>query len=303
MKALYLAVLMIVVACSGPSPTPTFVGTSTPVSSPTPFVDTTSLPSLVIAPIPLSLLSYDRDDWRHWIDADGDCQNARHEVLIEEFVAPVTFANSQECTVATGLWEAPFTGFDILLAGDLDVDHMVPLANAHRSGGRAWDDEKKKAFANELSYPGHLVAVTASASRSKGARGPDEWRPRDEAYWCQYAVDWITIKFTWELAATATEWEALLEMLGTCPEDVTIEGGGITTEIAPTATSPAWPPSIESGREVGYDPFGPDRNCGDFDNWQEAQRFYEAAGGPTTNRHRLDADRDGIACESLPGAP
>ena len=52
-----------------------------------------------------------------------------------------------------------------------------------------------------------------------------------------------------------------------------------------------------------YDPFGPDRNCGDFASWQEAQAFYEAAGGPTTDLHRLDGDRDGIACESLLGAP
>ena len=50
----------------------------------------------------------------------------------------------------------------------------------------------------------------------------------------------------------------------------------------------------------GYDPFGEDRNCGDFDNQRDAQEFYEAAGGPETDRHRLDGDRDGVACESLP---
>ena len=52
-----------------------------------------------------------------------------------------------------------------------------------------------------------------------------------------------------------------------------------------------------------YDPRGPDRDCEDFGTWQEAQAFYEAAGGPDEDRHRLDTDRDGIACESLPGAP
>lgn len=51
---------------------------------------------------------------------------------------------------------------------------------------------------------------------------------------------------------------------------------------------------------VAYDPKGPDRDCSDFDSRKEAQAFYEAAGGPVKDPHRLDPDRDGIACESLP---
>ena len=50
-------------------------------------------------------------------------------------------------------------------------------------------------------------------------------------------------------------------------------------------------------------PAGPDRNCSDFARWAEAQAFYEAAGGPNADPHRLDRDRDGVACQSLPGAP
>ena len=63
----------------------------------------------------------------------------------------------------------------------------------------------------------------------------------------------------------------------------------------PTATVVAF--------DTKYDPAGPDRNCSDFDTWSEAQAFYKAAGGPETDRHGLDSDRDGIACETLPGAP
>lgn len=46
-----------------------------------------------------------------------------------------------------------------------------------------------------------------------------------------------------------------------------------------------------------------DRNCDDFEDWEEAQAFYEAEGGPESDPHGLDADDDGIACESFPGAP
>ena len=49
-----------------------------------------------------------------------------------------------------------------------------------------------------------------------------------------------------------------------------------------------------------YDPFGPDRNCGDFKTHDEAQEFFIAAGGPDSDPHGLDRDHDGIACEDLP---
>lgn len=43
-----------------------------------------------------------------------------------------------------------------------------------------------------------------------------------------------------------------------------------------------------------------DRDCGDFGTQQEAQDFFLSAGGPGSDPHRLDADGDGSACDSLP---
>ena len=115
----------------------------------------------------------------------------------------------------SGQWLAPYSGTVVAVPGDLDVDHMVPLANAHRSGARQWSSERKRQYANYLDDPNHLVAVKARANRSKGARGPDDWKPPDPSYWCEYAVDWITIKFSWDLTATPEEFAALEEMLET----------------------------------------------------------------------------------------
>ncbi|ALX47772.1 thermonuclease family protein [Lentibacillus amyloliquefaciens] len=59
--------------------------------------------------------------------------------------------------------------------------------------------------------------------------------------------------------------------------------------------------SDDSSPVSGYAPNGPDRDCSDFDTQQAAQAFFEAAGGPEADQHRLDgSDNDGRVCESLP---
>ena len=51
---------------------------------------------------------YDRDDWGGWIDADGDCQNTRAEILIRDSQVPPTL---EGCRVVAGLWELPYRRF------------------------------------------------------------------------------------------------------------------------------------------------------------------------------------------------
>lgn len=42
-----------------------------------------------------------------------------------------------------------------------------------------------------------------------------------------------------------------------------------------------------------------DRDCADFKNHRQAQRYFKQHGGPKHDPSRLDADHDGIACEDL----
>lgn len=153
---------------------------------------------------------YDRKAWKHWTDEDGDCQDTRQEVLIEESEIPVTFKDTRECKVATGRWTCPYTGEVFTDPRKLDVDHMVPLGAAHAAGGHAWAPGRRQAFANELGVAHHLIAVKASANRSKGKKGPEEWLPPNASYVCEYVRTWGDIKVQWELAVTAGE-KALLE--------------------------------------------------------------------------------------------
>lgn len=119
----------------------------------------------------------------------------RNEVLLAENPGDATHRSVRRCRVASGQWFAPYSGTVVTVPGDLDIYHTLPLANAHKSGAWQWSPERKRLYANYLDDPSHLIAVTASANCSKGAKGPDEWRPPDGSYWCPYAVNWITVKF------------------------------------------------------------------------------------------------------------
>jgi len=185
----------------------------------------THLPKATFTPIPqvsntsiiqIDIPEYNRSDWKHWIDEDRDCQNTRHEVLIDESIGEIKFKDDKECQVLEGIWSDPFTGNEFNDASSLDIDHMVPLKNAHISGGWAWGKSKKSSYANSLSNTNHLIAVSLSANRSKGARAPDEWKPTNREYWCEYANIWIEIKTNWGLTITQAESNALNEMLNTC---------------------------------------------------------------------------------------
>ena len=181
---------------------------------------------------------YDRGEWKHWLDEDGDCQDARQETLIAEADGALAYETEEQCRVESGRWVDPYTLEVFEDPGDLDVDHVVPLANAHRSGGWAWSRERKVAYANDLDFDGHLAAVDRSANRSKGSMGPEDWRPPNQGHWCDYAMDWLKIKDKWELTATDREWIALREMLDTCEEEVHVD---IISRIMPTYLRPRQP--------------------------------------------------------------
>ncbi len=66
------------------------------------------------------------------------------------------------------------------------------------------------------------------------------------------------------------------------------------------STAPDGGDQAPAGLTLRYDPHGPNRDCGDFATQAGAQAFFEAAGGPARDPHRLDHDHDGVACESLP---
>lgn len=160
---------------------------------------------------------YDREAWRHWLDADGDCQDARQEVLAAESLEPVRW-DAEGCDVVSGLWRDVYTGETFRDPRALDVDHMVPLAEAYRSGGRDWSTERRGAYANDLEDSRSLIAVSASANRSKGDQGPEEWLPPDAAHRCIYVANWVAVKVRWSLSMDESERVTVGNILTGCAE-------------------------------------------------------------------------------------
>ncbi|MDX2407342.1 HNH endonuclease family protein [Streptomyces microflavus] len=161
---------------------------------------------------------YERDTFKHWTDEDQDGCPTRAEVLIEE--ATTEPEQGERCTLTGGAWTSAYDGVEVTDAKRLDIDHMVPLAEAWDSGAHAWSDERRQAYANDLTAPRSLIAVTAKTNRSKGDKDPADWLPPATNAHCTYAADWTATKLRWQLNADNAERTALLNLADQCPDTV-----------------------------------------------------------------------------------
>lgn len=167
---------------------------------------------------------YERDAFGSaWADVDGNGCNQRDDVLLRDAVpGTVTVAPQGACPhdVLAGTWVDPYTGAELVMddlkdlaqAQAVQIDHVVPLAEAWRSGADAWTAQRRREFANDLRA---LLAVDGPTNMGKGDDDPAAWRPR-ASYQCAYATRWIDVKHRWGLGADDSERRALAEMLEEC---------------------------------------------------------------------------------------
>lgn len=177
------------------------------------------LARLDVAPESDQGVDYDRDQYMSggWGLTDRDRCNVRELVLIAE--AESISEVNQDCRPLDGAWYSWYDGVRLHDPSQVDIDHMVPLHEAHLSGAAVWSAERKEAFANDTEHPAALTAVSRESNRDKGAGDPGDWKPSLRSEWCRYALDWIAVKVKWSLTADEDEVEALREMLNTCPAD------------------------------------------------------------------------------------
>lgn len=152
---------------------------------------------------------YFRDQFPTWRSTGHGC-TMRDTVLID---TGSDVRTNKRCTVQSGTWHSAYDGVDVHSPRQLDMDHLVPLAEAYRSGANQWNAQQREQFAND---PLVLIPVSASSNRSKGDRDPAEWKPSDASAWCANANRWIEIKQHYDLSADAEESAALAGMQKTC---------------------------------------------------------------------------------------
>jgi hypothetical protein len=181
------------------------------------------------------LEGYERTLFKHWIDADKNGCDTRSEVLIKE--AKVKPKKSAKCKLTGGKWLSSYDGISYTDSSKLDIDHLVPLAEAWRSGAWAWTDQQRMDFANDLEHEWALNAVTASVNRSKGDRDIASWLPKKNL--CAYLVGWVVIKARFELTVDLEEAKVINKYYKTC-------GLGYQTKQSESATSSPSPSASES---------------------------------------------------------
>lgn len=166
----------------------------------------------VLTVAPETKTRYNRSRFRHWVDADKDGCNTRAEVLKRQTQTPVTV--SGRCTVRSGQWFSLYDGVASTSAGDFEVDHVVALAEAWRSGADAWSPQRRQDFANDLTE-GALIAVSGRSNRTKSDKDPANWLPEQGR--CNYLVFWVSTKYRWQLAVDQAEKAALEQLARECP--------------------------------------------------------------------------------------
>ncbi|CAG5185136.1 uncharacterized protein ALTATR162_LOCUS11231 [Alternaria atra] len=192
------------------APTPAVLDARAPPNVPSKSAATTQLAGLTVA-AQGPQTGYSRDLFPHWITQSGAC-NTRETVLKRDGTGVVT---DSACASTSGTWFSPYDGATWTAASDVDIDHMVPLSNAWKSGAASWTTARRQAFANDLTNP-QLLAVTDNVNQAKGDKGPEDWKPPLTSYYCTYSKMWIKVKSVYALTITSAEKSALTSMLATC---------------------------------------------------------------------------------------
>lgn len=249
---------------------------------------------------------YDRKLFKHWVDADKNGCDTRKEVLIAE--ATIKPKIGAKCVLSGGTWVSSYDNKTFKGSGSgLDVDHMVPLAEAWRSGAWQWTSEEREKFANDLQDERVLIAVSATSNRSKSDKDPANWLPKvsKEAV-CDYVFNWAAVKYRFSLTIDPKERKVIerITLEPSCADrhaqtmvkpliqfQKYISKGDSKPTPSETQVAPTPTPSKSLPKAVKY------KNCTEVKNAGVAPilkstnpELYELNKG-------LDRDKDGDACE------
>lgn len=160
---------------------------------------------------------YDRDEFPHWSDADGDGCDTRAEILRRDAVPGTAVTDRGGCVVGAEV-DDPYTGTRIYEApgsgSEVDIEHVVALSDAWQKGAGQWSKQRRETFAND---PLNLMAVDDGQNAAHGDGDAATWLPPRREYWCDYVARQIAVKHHYELWVTTAERDAMERVLERCP--------------------------------------------------------------------------------------
>ena len=189
---------------------------------------------------------YDRHQFgQRWLDTDRNGCDTRNDILARDLTAE-TLAG--RCKVLTGVLADPYTATTINFvrgqdtSADVQIDHVVALANAWQTGAQELTADQRATLAND---PLNLLAVDGLANAQKRDGDAATWLPSNKAYRCAYVARQVSVKATYDLWVTQPEHDAITRILNTCPNEPAITSAHaaqpVPAEPAAAKPTPAKP--------------------------------------------------------------
>ncbi len=164
-----------------------------------------------------------------WKDFKG--WSTRDELLAQNAKESTRNATS----LTSGTWYCEYTGEDMTydtkeeIAQNIQIDHTIPVAYAHKHGASVWSEDKKKEYYNDLGTPskfttganddnnyekaGTLIISDARSNTSKGDKGPSRWMPSNRGFWTTYLKRWIHIAHKYDIALSREDYDFISDHL------------------------------------------------------------------------------------------
>ncbi|MFZ0161340.1 MAG: HNH endonuclease family protein, partial [Kineosporiaceae bacterium] len=140
-----------------------------------------------------------------WLDPDGNGCDARNDILRRDLTGVVLRPRTNGCIVERGTLRDPYTGAEFAFergpdtSGQVQIDHVVSLANAWRTGAQAWSVPRRVAFAND---PLELLAVLKQTNADKDGADAASWLPPRPELRCSFVARQVAVKARYRLRMT-----------------------------------------------------------------------------------------------------
>jgi hypothetical protein len=151
----------------------------------------------------------------------GYCDTRNY--ILKRDLRSITWRSGENCIVATGVLQDPYTGATINFVRGVktslavQIDHIVAVSDAWQKGAQQMTPGNRYSFYND---PLNLLAVDGPTNESKGDGDAATWLPPNKAFRCTYVSRQIAVKAKYKLWVTSAEKDTMSRVLSACPKQL-----------------------------------------------------------------------------------